>query len=568
MNTPRINRNGTGSKGKARILIWICALLVSSIIFVPDGHSQSFTFASEGQGFTATTGGTGGPSALFRHEDGRWVVDGVEAGTDKFSSAILTSPSLPVPDGGIVYVTIRHRFNFEADWDSGQLVVSVNGEPDQIAGDALGQFLQEGHTKTLPTQGTNPHQGQPVWTGQTEDIINSTLRIDELPLDASISLKFVAHFDAATVADPPSWEIFEVHVGEAPLTRTWIVDNDPTNHNADFNSLQAAIDAAGILDTLLVMPSGRSYGSVTVSKGLTIVGSGFGGAELLDQGQTLTSRTGNISIVAGTNGLSLVGLEILGTVKFLDSPRRQGLVTSNTLLYRNRIEDRPSSSVWPARSIIVGSDEHNARGAIQNLFVINNWIHHPVDFQASFESWRTDGAYFLNNIIRSHFLLYGSSSPSHAVVANNVFPSFWQSIWLDEGLFENNIVIRDTLDNNTDSGYINRQSATISNNIFVGAQPFTSNNAPLPMQDPNLTLKARSEVVVGEGEWWEPWVLIEGSPAANFGADGTDAGIFGGTHPWDREQKPPMPFIRSLRGPSVVTEGETLSIEIEIESNE
>lgn len=493
-------------------------------------------------------------------------MEGVEAGTDKFSSAILTSPSLAIPAGGTVFVTIRHRFNFELDWDSAQLLVSLNNEPDQIAGAAIGEFVQDGHTKTLPVQGTNPHQGEPVWTGMTEEIINSTLRIDELAPDSTLTLKLVANFDTATVAGAPSWEIYEVHVGETPLTRTWIVDNDPTNLNADFNDLQAAVDAAGVRDTLLVMPSLENYGQVNVSKGLTIVGTGFGGAELIGEWQSRTSRTSGINIVAGTSGLSLVGLDIRGTVKFLDRPRNTDLVTSNTLIYRNRIDD-PHSNTSPARGIIAGSDETNGRGAIQNLFVINNWIHDWVQMGIWFESWRTDGAYFLNNVILSHFILHGSSSSNHAVVSNNIFPNHWQDIWLDEGRFTNNIVVRDNQETK-DSGYLSSQSALISNNLFVGAQPFTVTSGATPLQAPNQTLKALSEVVVGEGDWWKPWVLIDGSPAANFGDDGTDAGIFGGSHPWDLEQKPPMPFIRSLEGPSVVTEGDTLSINIVIENNQ
>jgi hypothetical protein len=128
-------------------------------------------------------------------------------------------------------------------------------------------------------------------------------------------------------------------------------------------------------------------------------------------------------------------------------------------------------------------------------------------------------------------------------------------------------VVRDNKENDN-SGYFSHQSAIVSNNIFVGAQPFNVSGGLTSLADPNLILKTLSEVVDGEGEWWKPWVLIEESSAINFGDDGSDAGIFGGAHPWDLEQKPPMPFIRSVEGPSVVTEGENLEINVIIESNE
>jgi hypothetical protein len=62
--------------------------------------------------------------------------------------------------------------------------------------------------------------------------------------------------------------------------QTWIVDDDPGGH---FTTIQAAINAAGVGDRILVQPG--SYGDFTLRKGLTIVGYGTptgGWAQVVD----------------------------------------------------------------------------------------------------------------------------------------------------------------------------------------------------------------------------------------------------------------------------------------------
>ena len=54
---------------------------------------------------------------------------------------------------------------------------------------------------------------------------------------------------------------------------TWTVDN-VTSRPANFRTIQAAIDAAAVGDTLLIAPSASTYGGFTLTKRLNIKGTG------------------------------------------------------------------------------------------------------------------------------------------------------------------------------------------------------------------------------------------------------------------------------------------------------
>ena len=88
------------------------------------------------------------------------------------------------------------------------------------------------------------------------------------------------------------------------MTAQTTVNNNP-NTSADFTDLQAAIDVASNGDIIYVQQSPTSYGTITINKGLTIVGRSHS-----DSGYK--SETGNITFAAGSSNTTLKGLKIGG----------------------------------------------------------------------------------------------------------------------------------------------------------------------------------------------------------------------------------------------------------------
>ena len=66
--------------------------------------------------------------------------------------------------------------------------------------------------------------------------------------------------------------ILVAFLGVFTLNAQTYVDNN-VGANANFSSLQDAIDAAADNDVIYIQPSLNSYGTVTINKRLTIVGS-------------------------------------------------------------------------------------------------------------------------------------------------------------------------------------------------------------------------------------------------------------------------------------------------------
>ncbi len=97
---------------------------------------------------------------------------------------------------------------------------------------------------------------------------------------------------------------------------TWTVDTN-TGRPADFRSLQAAHDSDSVHngDVLHLIASTVSYGDLSLTKPLTIIGPGY----FLNQNLSFpvaapSARTGGINFYPGSDGSLITGLEIGGAV--------------------------------------------------------------------------------------------------------------------------------------------------------------------------------------------------------------------------------------------------------------
>src|SRR4051812_28120195 len=95
--------------------------------------------------------------------------------------------------------------------------------------------------------------------------------------------------------------------------KIWRVNNNP-NVTADFTTLSAAHTGASSGDTLHLEGSPTSYGSMTCTKKLVIIGPGFFLSQNPNtQALKQTARVDNISFNVGSAGSEIMGLDFNGS---------------------------------------------------------------------------------------------------------------------------------------------------------------------------------------------------------------------------------------------------------------
>lgn len=306
------------------------------------------------------------------------------------------------------------------------------------------------------------------------------------------------------------------------------VSNNP-NSPGQYTSLQAAIDAAVANDILYVHGSGISYGSVVINKLITIIGDG----PLPDKSLHLPTKI--TQIIFGLNpgsdtdasGTSIYGCDI-GDVIITNSIVSDGIYygLSNITLKRNRI------------SQVFG---FAANASCDNAIIQNNIIGNfasngggPLKFSNSLIS---------NNVI-GNFQSVQASSAGNTIVSNNIFyGSVYGSLYC---LFSNNIfyfqsIVTGTSNTYTKNMFFNPFSSSTFDQFAVETNE-NSFSGNLYNQDPEFI--EVSEAVLGNYGFLQPYSytnptgpfinfnLAATSQGKNYGTDGTDVGIHGGTSPY------------------------------------
>ncbi|MFZ5970742.1 MAG: hypothetical protein ACOYXA_04045 [Bacteroidota bacterium] len=310
------------------------------------------------------------------------------------------------------------------------------------------------------------------------------------------------------------------------------VSNDP-NNPAQFNTVQAAINASVHGDTVYVNGTQFPYADFTINKRLVMIGAGYKVANQLN----LISYVNQISLFrdAGVNDAS--GSIIMGFYIYCRVTTAGGsMPISNLTLHRN---------VLGAGGCVPGASISNA----------NNWlIYNNIMYGAGLDAAST------NILIQNNIL------------TNSISGGNQSSIIIDHNIFQN-------------SGLNNIRFATITNNIFVRnsgnildanvtSNTFNNNLSILTTIGPTApTNSFLGGPNTGAGNFVGVDPLFESvadfntfnynnnyrlkntSTVRNAGTDGTDLGIYGGSYPfpsggapgsgYDTSPLPPIPQITS-----------------------
>ena len=340
--------------------------------------------------------------------------------------------------------------------------------------------------------------------------------------------------------------VLSVFLTVSAQAKIWRVNNN-VGISADFNTLQKAHDGAAAGDTLYLEGSTTSYGSLTSTKQLSIIGPGY----FLDfvpnsQVGQLSAKVDNISLNVGAAGTLIMGLDF----------------NANTLnIYCNDVTIRKNKFSAP-----YNTDQLYYSGTI-NLYNLNNSGSNPG----------------VSNIIiaQNVGLMISATRPStNILITNNVigysanYSDQTTNACLDGGqstvmLVQNNIFRRgkinvygSTVTNNImTNGFFAPNTNLYANNIGSGTQFGTDNG-----NKSNITM---TDVFTGTGAPDEAFKLKAGSPAIGAGYGSTpgspvDCGIYSGSLPYVVAGQVNMPVIYFFNNQPIGSNTDPIKVTVKV----
>ena len=316
----------------------------------------------------------------------------------------------------------------------------------------------------------------------------------------------------------------------------WRVNN-VAGVNADFTTIQAAHNAANAGDTIYLEPSAGSYGNLTATKRLVIIGPGYFLAENEDLQANLTSSIiGTIDFNSGSDGSVLCGC----------TTGRITINASGILIERNFVNHYHTN--YDSSILFTGSTN--------NTIIRNNYII-PRNFPAGYTQRAINCTGSANNVlICGNFIgMVSNSSYRYAIdvpsnfageISNNVIEGY---VTINNTIFNNNILTM---------GVFTHTNSSFYNNIGNSTQFGTANGN---QQNVNMTT-----VFVGTGSTDGQWQLSATSPALGAGVDGVDCGMFDGDHPYKLSGLPSVPAIY-YHEQTIDNENQQLNVTIKAKSH-
>lgn len=365
--------------------------------------------------------------------------------------------------------------------------------------------------------------------------------------------------------------LMSVNVSASTIT----VDNK-AGSAAQFSNLQTAVDAAAIGDTILVAGSSTSYGNVTVTKQLALIGQGGLAG--------LTAQLGNLNLQNATSSSGASGSLITGF--------RMSFIYLNTT-YPNIAAAATLSDITIERCnlnyLYFSSAGNSFTDTYSNFIVRNNVINQYIYTGQDVANTVFTNMEYSNNIFNgAYYYSYVSVGISNGVefinsfisnsgvsIKNNLFigsgsQCFYQVIG---ALVENNIFFgRDLIAAAEYSSPDSLQyDLTFNNNlVYLTAQDLTLNDW-FAIGSNNLTVDPQFINFPTTGAAFSSshdYHLGVSSPALGAGVSGEDLGIYGGLYPWSPNlvagpRGPKMTEVKAIGSPSVPVGG---TIEIQFKS--
>lgn len=336
--------------------------------------------------------------------------------------------------------------------------------------------------------------------------------------------------------------------------RIWRVNNLP-GVNANFTSLQAAHNSTEVQagDTIHLESSPNSYGSLTSSKRLIIIGPGyFLGENPNTQAVAQPAFVGAFTLNRGAEGSVIMGCDFNGS--------GINIYCDNIVIRRNKFTS-PSGTTpdWSVGIIYLYHQSGNGSLPVNNIIISQNY---GIIVDATYLP--ATGVLLTHNLFSRHAFegeTTGNSClnihpSSVAIVQHNIFRR--GRITANNCNFSNNIMFR---------GSIAGSGNLLANNIADGTQ---FGNANGNQQNVDMTT-----VFVGSGSGISTdgqWRLKAGSPAIGAGFGSTvsnpiDCGMYSGNTPYVVSGMPPVPSIYFFENQPVGSNADPIDVRIRVKSN-
>jgi len=342
--------------------------------------------------------------------------------------------------------------------------------------------------------------------------------------------------------------------------KVWRVNNVYMT-NAHFTSLSTAVANSSVLagDTIYVEGSPMNYGSITLSKRLVILGSGY---FLSDndstQANTYSSSVSKMTFSNGSQGSFVAGLYATGAYSSSSlSNSSTFVVNTNDITISNcYIENNISSASYSDVAILIAAGIKNI--TIKKCF-LRTYRNNSSSFVIYLEGNNTN-IFIYNNILKQATKASGSGyaiympTTSESIIGNNVI--IGENIVYNSVVY-NNIQIRGGF--TSSASYFN----TIQNNIGQSTQFGT-----LDGNKSNINMATVFTYAPGNENVDNHYRLLQpSSPAIGAGLNGIDCGVFAGIDPYKLSGLPAIPAIFDAVIPVGGTTTGGIDIEIKAKSH-
>lgn len=313
--------------------------------------------------------------------------------------------------------------------------------------------------------------------------------------------------------------------------KIWRVNNR-SGITADFTTAQAANDGATAGDSVFLEPSPTSYGNLTISKKIIVIGTGY---FLTENPETQwktnwPSSLENVTISSGGSYSQVMGV----TINFGVTINAQNVTIKRNYVYPYLIIN--SSNVTITGNFIYmnySSGGFNAGNGNHDIYISNNiftcytsYYYQPPTISGSV----TSNGGFMNNVIIGAYSSYSYSQ-----------------LYLSNYIVQNNILSSCTFSPST-----NDYSYNIADNTSFG-------NLNGNQQNVNMT-----NVFLNTGSTDGRYQLKAGSPAIGAGFGGTDCGVFGGLNPYVLSGLPAVPAIYDF---IIGNTGNQVNVQVKVKSH-
>ncbi|MES2647952.1 MAG: hypothetical protein V4717_13820 [Bacteroidota bacterium] len=342
--------------------------------------------------------------------------------------------------------------------------------------------------------------------------------------------------------------VLGIILSQSSFAKIWRVNNK-AGITANFTTLQAAHDSAASGDTIHLEGSPFTYGGLTCSKKVTIIGAGYYLNENPNtQAVKQFSQVAAMTLNHGSAGTSIMGLDFKGA--------GLNIYAGDITVIRNKFSYNGANEDDYAGIITIYYMNNNGAIGASNINISQNYG------VAISNTYPSTGLLITNNYI-TYGTAYsfgqtnlGLNVNSIALVQNNVFN--YGNITAYNSSFTNNIML---------GGTFNGTGNLTANNIG-NANQFGSLNGNKANIDMATVFIGTGEGISSDGRW----KLKAGSPGIASGYGSTagnpvDIGMYGGTSKYVPSGMPPIPAVYFFENQPIGSNTDPIDVQIKVKSN-